>query len=114
MASAARRVCAAVAAATTGLWLSAANAQSQPAGFAVDRYDPSERGSDWFANESLDLRGHLRPSAGVVFDYAYKPLVLNDPSGSAKLDVLRHQLFAHVGGAVTLVDRVRVGVSVPV
>ena len=30
---------------------------AQAQGFALNRFDPSEHGSDWFANESLDLRG---------------------------------------------------------
>jgi OOP family OmpA-OmpF porin len=34
-------------------------AAQQTNGFAVNRFEPSERGSDWFTNESLDLRGHM-------------------------------------------------------
>src|SRR4051812_25157863 len=43
-------------------------------GFSVNRFEPSERGSDWFTNESLDLRGAVRPAFGVVGDYQYRPL----------------------------------------
>jgi hypothetical protein len=32
-------------------------AGADPIGFDVNRLEPSETGSDWFANESLDLRG---------------------------------------------------------
>ncbi len=35
-------------------------AWAQSGGFAIDRFDPAERGSDWFAADSLDLRGHGR------------------------------------------------------
>jgi len=46
--------------------LAPARARAQAAtGFALDQYDPSVRGSDWFANESLDLRGNFRPALGV-------------------------------------------------
>ena len=38
---------------------------SQP-GFLVDRFNPSERGSEWFALDTLDLRGALRPALGIV------------------------------------------------
>jgi streptogramin lyase len=48
----------------------------------ASRSAPSERGSDWFANESLDLRGHLRPAAGLVLDYSHRPLVIEQPDGS--------------------------------
>src|SRR3974390_1204427 len=59
-----------------------ARAQSQ--GFAIDRFDPSERGSDWFVLESLDLRGHVRPAAGLVMEYAYRPLVIYNQDGSVR------------------------------
>jgi OOP family OmpA-OmpF porin len=81
--------------------------------FALDRYEPSERGSDWFANESLDLRGHVRPALGVVGDWAYRPLVLYDANGDEQAAVVEHQVFAHLGGALILWDRLRLGVSVP-
>src|SRR5215510_9781706 len=45
-------------------------AQAEPTstGFALDRYRPAEAGSDWFANESLDLRGRTRPAISLVAD----------------------------------------------
>ena len=55
-------------------------------GFALNRFDPSERGSDWFALESLDLRGHNRWAVGVVGDWAYKPLVLYDSAGDLRAE----------------------------
>jgi outer membrane protein OmpA-like peptidoglycan-associated protein len=81
--------------------------------FALDRYEPSERGSDWFANESLDLRGHVRPALGVVGDWAYRPLVFYDQNGDEAAAVVEHQVFAHVGGGLILWERLRLGVSVP-
>ncbi|MFM2416972.1 MAG: hypothetical protein RL385_1695, partial [Pseudomonadota bacterium] len=48
-------------------------AQSDAKGFAIDRFDPSERGSEWFVLDSLDFRGNVRPALGAVADYAYKP-----------------------------------------
>ncbi len=94
-------------------FLSAATASAQSSGFSLDRYEPSERGSDWFANESLDLRGHLRPAFGVVGDYAYKPLVLYDASGDEQAAIVEHQLFVHIGGALVLFDRLRLGANLP-
>ena len=60
-----------------------AQAQQAP-GFAIDRFDPSERGSEWFALESLDLRGEARLAFGVVGDWGHKPLVLYAPDGSQR------------------------------
>src|SRR5262245_56817920 len=37
-----------------------AAAHPQATGFSVIRFEPSERGSDWFSTESLDLRGKFR------------------------------------------------------
>lgn len=90
-----------------------ASAQTVP-GFAVDRFEPSERGSDWFANESLDLRGKFRPAIGVVGDYAYRPLVVYAPDGSVLKSPVRNMLFAHVGASAVLFDRLRLAANMPV
>lgn len=94
----------------------AAHAQTATvSGFALDRFDPSERGSDWFAAESLDLRGHLRPAAGLVADWAYKPLVLyNKSTGDEVSALVENQLYAHVGGSLIVWDRLRFGVNLPI
>lgn len=84
-------------------------------GFALDRYDPSERGSDWFANESLDLRGDKRPALGLVLDWGFKPLVMYESEdGDEDRSIVRHQVFGHLGGGVILWDRVRFAASMPV
>ncbi len=92
-------------------------AWAQSAGFAVDRFEPSERGSDWFVNESLDFRSAARPAAGAVFDWAYKPLLLfprDDVQGVARATVITDQVFLHVGGSLILADRLRLGASLPI
>ncbi len=107
------------AAATVALSLSlpSREAHAQSAGFAINRFEPSERGSDWFVNESLDLRGAMRPAAGVVFDWAYKPLLVfprDDVQGLARAAIITDQVFLHVGGALVIADRLRLGVSLPI
>lgn len=82
-------------------------------GFAIDRFDPSERGSDWFANESLDIRGHLRPAVGLVGEWAYKPLVLYDANGDETAAIIEHQLFVHVGASLILFERLRLAANLP-
>jgi OOP family OmpA-OmpF porin len=89
------------------------NAQPRAEGFAIDRFDPAERGSDWFSAESLDLRGHQRPALGVVGDWAHKPLVLYDENGDERLAIIENQIFVHVGGSLVLWDRLRLGVNLP-
>src|SRR5262245_21728822 len=50
----------------------------QNGGFALNRFDISEVGSDWFAGDSLDLRGKVRPGFRLGIDWAHKPLVRYD------------------------------------
>jgi OmpA-OmpF porin, OOP family len=88
--------------------------QERAGGFTLNRFEPSERGSDWFAAESLDLRGHQRFAAGLVIDYARKPLVMYDPAGDEQVAIVSDQLYAHAGGAVVLWDRLRLGLNIPV
>lgn len=89
-----------------------AQAQSSQ-GFAINRYDPAERGSQWFALDSLDLRGHVRPAAGATLDLAYKPLIIYKPDGSEDTTVINTQFFAHVGASLVLWERLRVGINFP-
>jgi len=89
-------------------------AHAQASGFALNRYEPSERGSEWFAQDTLDFRGHLRPFAGVVGDYAHKPLVAYDANGDERVAIVKHQLFVHLGASIVLANRLRLGVNVPI
>ncbi len=91
-----------------------AAAEEQAQGFALDRFEPSERGSDWFVLESWDLRGHVRPALGLVVGYANKPLMLYSPSDGEEIgSIVEHQLVAHFGGSLVLWDRVRFGLNLP-
>lgn len=100
------------AAAVTAAVSSGGSASAQ--GFALNRFDPSDRGSDWFVLDSIDLRGHLRPAVGIVGDWGYKPLVLYDANGDEKSAIVEHQIFAHIGGSLVLWNRVRAGLNVPI
>lgn len=83
-------------------------------GFALNRFEPAERGSDWFSAESLDLRGHVRPAIGLTVDWAHKPLVLYDENGDEQQAIIRNQVFGHLGASLTLWSRLRVGFNLPV
>jgi outer membrane protein OmpA-like peptidoglycan-associated protein len=82
-------------------------------GFALNRFDPSERGSDWFVLDSLDLRGQSRPALGAVGDWAYKPLVIYNPDGTEARALVRHTIVANVGGSFNISDRFRLGLNLP-
>ena len=103
--------------ASLGIAEPTALAQAQVQGFAIDRYVPSERGSDWFVNDSLDLRGSPLAAGGLSFGWAYRPLVLYDPAaiqGNPRANAITDQVVMHAGGAIFLHDRFRVGVNLPV
>ena len=107
----------AIVASFIGLLGAQRHAFAQVAGFAVDRFEPSERGSDWFVNDSLDLRGAPNLAAGLVLDWAYKPLVLNKPGntdGRALGNVLTDRVLAHAGASLMFDDRWRVSFDLPV
>lgn len=89
-------------------------ALAAPPGFSVNRFEPSERGSQWFVLDSLDLRGSGRPAVGAVFDDQYRPLAVYEADGSVRAAVVGHVLTAHVGGSVILWDRLRLGANLPV
>jgi outer membrane protein OmpA-like peptidoglycan-associated protein len=97
------------------LLLSSTASAQQQKGFALDRFDPADRGSEWFVNDSLDLRGHLRPSAsGVIGAWAFKPLVAYDINGVEQATLVEHQVFVHPGASMVLWDRLRAALSLPV
>lgn len=83
-------------------------------GFAVSRFEPSERGSEWFANESLDLRGKPRLILGAVGDHSYRSLVIYSGDGTLRNSPVRNMVFAHLGGSFVFADRYRLTLNVPV
>jgi OOP family OmpA-OmpF porin len=96
-----------------GLLLAAGSASAQTRGFDLDRFNPSERGSEWFAMDTLDFRGDLRPAIGVVGEWADKPLRLTNTDGSTTA-IVASQLYAHVGGSLVLSNRLRLAFNLPV
>ena len=93
---------------------STSRAQATANGFALDRFNPSERGSEWFALDSLDLRGHVRPAIGLVAELADSPLVIYNADGSQREVPVHYQLVLHPGASLVLWDRLRVGFDLPV
>jgi outer membrane protein OmpA-like peptidoglycan-associated protein len=92
----------------------AAQVVATSTGLALDRFDPAERGSEWFVLDTLDMRGHVRPAIGVDLDWGHKPLILYDAGGREVGSVVGDQFFVHVGGSLVLWDRLRLGVNFPI
>src|ERR1700677_729497 len=91
----------------------AARAQSVT-GFQADRFNPSERGSEWFALDTLDMRGDVRPAVGVVGEWASGVYRLKNADGSTGTTVVDQQMYLHVGASLVLANFIRLGVNVPV
>lgn len=84
-------------------------------GFALDRLVPSERGQDWFAADSLDVRGQARVTGGIVAGWSHEPLVVYDgDSGERERAIVANQWFGHVYASFTIVERLRLNVNLPV
>jgi outer membrane protein OmpA-like peptidoglycan-associated protein len=92
--------------------LSASSAGAQT-GVLANRFDPSEKGSDWFTNESLDYQSDYRPAFGVIIDYAKDPVVLSMADGSNAHPLISDQLYLHAGVSMAFWNRLRLGLSLP-
>jgi hypothetical protein len=90
---------------------SAAEAQQQPQGFAVERFYPSPAGAGWLVMDDLDLRGGLGGAIELTSGYAYRPLRVSGPNGQS-LPVVSDQAFADVSAAITY-DRFRFSLDFP-
>ena len=103
--------------AAAGMTTERAEAQLAPGevpGYAASVFEPSERGSDWFANESNDYRGKFRLALGAVGDYSYRGVIGSyNADGSVRASVLRNQMLLHTGASLVLADRLRLGLSLP-
>jgi outer membrane protein OmpA-like peptidoglycan-associated protein len=89
-------------------------AQTFNKGFALDRFDPANRGSDWFGIESLSFSNSRSPALGLTLDYAHQPLVLRTSKGEQVHDIVGDQLFLHLGAAFTVADDLNLGINLPI
>lgn len=88
-------------------------AMSQEVGFAVNRFEPAERGADWFSGESLDFAAKNRVVVGAIADYLHRPLAAYREDGSVAASIVRNDLLIHVGAAWVLLERLRLALELP-
>jgi OmpA-OmpF porin, OOP family len=107
---------AAVGFAPAGAW-----AQTSPAAatrpapeFLLSRFSPATAGSDWFALESLDFRGRLRPAFRLGFDWSQKPFALEDSNRKVAGALVERQMFLHLGVGLVLQQRIKLGLDLPI
>lgn len=93
------------------MMLAAGSASAQSRGYAITPLAPASPGSDWYTTESLDLRGALRPTIGVLVDWAYAPLLTRGEP--LPRQILTDQVNLHLRAGLVVRDRARLGVSAP-
>lgn len=93
--------------------ISEASAAWAQQGFALDRFDPAEADSEWFALDTLDLRSSLRPALSLLGEVAHRPLATYGADGALRASVVENQAFLRLGGSLVLHDQVRLALSLP-
>jgi outer membrane protein OmpA-like peptidoglycan-associated protein len=99
--------------AALGLFSASTASAQQANGYAVNAFNPSEKGSDWFENESLDFRGQLRPAIGLLGDYASNEVLFKNYDGSTLGSVVSNQFYLHLGASLVIAERLRLGLNIP-
>jgi outer membrane protein OmpA-like peptidoglycan-associated protein len=84
-------------------------------GIPAQIFQPAPGGSaNYVTVQGAGVLPHLRMSAGALFDYAFKPLVLRRVTTGEEIALIEHQLTLNVLGAVGFFDRLELGVALPV
>jgi outer membrane protein OmpA-like peptidoglycan-associated protein len=91
--------------------LAARTASAQATG-ALERFQPAPAGDAMFGVPSPAIGGHLVPRATAIFDYAYKPLSIEDQNGK-RYAIVSQQAFLHVAASLALWDRLSLSVDMP-
>ncbi|MFT3775466.1 MAG: OmpA family protein [Minicystis sp.] len=79
---------------------------------ALERFTPAPAGDAMFGVPSPAVGGHLVPRATAVFDFAYKPLSIQDQNGT-RYSIVSRQAFLHIDASLALWDRLLVSVDMP-
>lgn len=82
-------------------------------GMILDHFEPAPAGSEWFAGDSLDIQGHLRPALGIMGQWNYRPLVLVEEGTGNTTPILRQTPWVRLAGSMVFWNRLRLSASVP-
>ena len=89
-------------------------ARADTANFSSEIFRPSPHGDAFFSVESGAIDPSLEVRTSLFLDYEYRPLQLYTASGRRLSGLLDHRLSATALGAITLFDRLSIGLLVPV
>jgi OmpA-OmpF porin, OOP family len=100
-------------------------AQSVPTDrFSVNHFVPAIGAGNYVQVDGASVGGHLSPTVDLVVDYAHRPFVLyaaDCPEGATddcdlgdgEVDIVKYQLTTTVGATISFVNRVQLGLAVP-
>lgn len=104
---------AALAGALLGIALGPSSARAEgPGAVALSRFEPTPAGDPLFGVPSPFIGGHLVPRGLALFDHAEDPLTLSDGASPERV-IVGSQSLLHVGGSLSLWDRLLVSASLP-
>ncbi|HEY8073407.1 MAG TPA: thrombospondin type 3 repeat-containing protein [Labilithrix sp.] len=83
-------------------------------GAALDHLDVSDRGSKFFAADSLDIERRTELDAGLVTTYQHALRVFGTPAEGARTTLVWDQLTLHPGASIVFLPGIRVSLDVPV
>src|SRR5689334_4677245 len=75
---------------------------------SLERFEPAPAGDAMFGVPSPAVGGHLVPRAAAIFDYADRPLSIDN--GNNRLVIVSRQAFLHLDASLALWDRLLVSV----
>jgi hypothetical protein len=94
--------------------LASSSANADPA--AIDRIEPSERGSRFFVADSLDLAtaGSMQLATGVVTTYANRLRTFGSKTEGEESRLVEHAIVLHPGASLVLAPGARFALDMPV
>lgn len=94
--------------------LSAGRVEAQtPHGFALNRYEPTPAGENFFLAEHPWYSSTRVFAGGIFIDHAVNPLVLR-PTNAPSRTIISGMLTGHVALAASFIDRIGLSLSLPV
>lgn len=83
---------------------------------SVQRFDPAPGPDNFLVTRSAAVSGHLTWTAGLLANYAYEPFTVNsvEQGVTTPIKVVENLVTADVLGSLTLIDRLQIGLKIPV
>ena len=86
---------------------------------SVQRFDPAVGAGNFLTTRTAAVHGHLNWTAGLMANYAFEPFVVKNCTDkscdtSTTIPVVENMVTGDLMGSINLIDRIQVGLKVPV